>query len=132
MDIPVRPRAPGLNLTPMIDIVFLLLVFFLLTTHFVEEGGVGLRLPTAESQTERPEEPVTVSVARDGSVYLGTEAVTLVGLVERLRVEVGPGGRPVVVRGDREAPLQAAVAVLDAARAAGAVRLVVATEHGGP
>ncbi len=132
MDIPVRPRAAGLNLTPMIDIVFLLLVFFLLTTHFVEEGGVAVRLPAAGSQVEGPGSPVTVTVARDGAVYLGAEAVARGDLAGRLAAAVGPGGRAVLVRGDQEAPLQAAVTVLDAARAAGASRLVVATENGGP
>jgi biopolymer transport protein ExbD len=132
MDIPVRSPAPGPNLAPMIDIVFLLLIFFLLTTHFVQEEGLPVRLPAAESRGERPEEPVTVTVARDGKVYLGAAQVALEDLSARLRAEVGAGTRAVVVRGDREAPLQAAVSVLEAARAAGASRLVVATERGGP
>ena len=132
MEIPVRPRAPGLNLTPLIDIVFLLLVFFVLTTHFVEEGGVAVRLPSAEAIAERPEEPVTVTVTREGTVFLGASPVALEELAARLRAEVGGGARAVVVRGDREAPLQAAVSVLEAARTAGAARLVVATERGVP
>ena len=132
MEIPVRPRAPGLNLTPLIDIVFLLLVFFVLTTHFVEEGGVAVRLPSAEAIPEPPEEPVTVTVTREGAVFLGGEEVEPGQLADRLQGELGLEGRPVVVRGDREAPLQAAVGVLEAARRAGAARLVVAAARREP
>jgi len=53
MDIPVRTQHASLNLTPLIDMVFLLLMFFLLTTQFIEEDGIGVRLPTAASPIEQ-------------------------------------------------------------------------------
>lgn len=127
IQIPVRPKASGLNLTPLIDIVFLLLVFFLLTTHFIEEEGIGIRLPQAASRVERQEQEVAVAVTREGEVFVRGEAVSLGNLVERLKRELHGRESTVVIRGDRDVPLQTAVSVMEAAKAAGAARLVVAT-----
>jgi biopolymer transport protein ExbD len=126
MDIPVRSQSTGLNLTPLIDIVFLLLVFFLLTTHFIEEDGIGVRLPAAASMTTRDRDEVAVAITRDGELFVEGRMLPLAGLLEKLRPMLG-ADTTVVIRGDRDVPLQTAVSVMEQAKQAGASRIVVAT-----
>jgi biopolymer transport protein ExbD len=132
--IPVRAKAVGLNMTPLIDMVFLLLVYFLLTAHFIEEEGIGVRLPSAASRVQRQDREVAVALSREGVVFLGGAAVGVDELEERLRAAAQDGETTVVVRGDRDVALQAVVSVMEAAKKAGAARIVVATLHdgGGP
>lgn len=126
MDIPVRSQSTGLNLTPLIDIVFLLLVFFLLTTHFIEEDGIGVRLPAAASMTTRDRDEVAVAITRDGELFVEGQMLPLARLLEKLRPMLG-ADTTVVIRGDRDVPLQTAVSVMEQAKQAGAARIVVAT-----
>lgn len=126
MDIPVRSQATGLNLTPLIDIVFLLLVFFLLTTHFIEEDGIGVRLPSAASTTTRERNEVALAITRDGRLFLAGQQVALADLGRKLQ-GILTADTTVVIRGDRDVPLQKAVTVMEQAKKAGAMKIVVAT-----
>jgi biopolymer transport protein ExbD len=130
MDIPVRNKTNGLNLTPLIDIVFLLLVFFLLTTHFIEEDGIGVRLPSAASVTPRDRNEVAVAITRDGDLFVEGQRLRLDALAEKLRGLIRDD-TTVVIRGDRDVPLQTAVSVMETAKKTGAARLVVATVQEG-
>lgn len=126
MEIPVRSQTTGLNLTPLIDIVFLLLVFFLLTTHFIEEDGIGVRLPSAASTTVREKDEVAVAITRDGRYFIAGQQLPLARVEETLRGRLKPD-TIVVIRGDRDVPLQTAVSVMERVKKAGASRIVVAT-----
>jgi len=130
IDIPVRSQGAVLNLTPLIDIVFLLLVFFLLTTQFIEEDGIGVRLPTAASAANRERDEVAVVMTAQGGLYLEGQRLTLDELASHLRELIGQD-TTVVLRGDREVPLQKAVSVMEQAKLGGAARIVVATEREG-
>ncbi len=130
MDIPVRSQGTILNLTPLIDIVFLLLIFFMLTTQFIEEDGLGVQLPTASSATDRQPDEVTVVLTADGMVHLKGQLLPAAELAPRLRELIVPD-TTVVLRGDQRVSLQGAVEVMEQAKIAGAERIVVATEQGG-
>lgn len=130
MDIPVRSQGTILNLTPLIDIVFLLLIFFMLTTQFIEEDGLGVRLPKASSAVDRQPDEVTVVLTADGRVHLKGQLLSAAELAPRLRELIGPD-TTVVLRGDQRVSLQAAVEVMEQAKFAGADRIVVATEQAG-
>lgn len=128
--IPVRRKTVGLNMTPLIDMVFLLLVYFLLTAHFIEEEGIGVRLPTAASKVQHQDREVAVALSREGLVFFDGAVVGLGELEGSLRQAAQAGETTVVVRGDRDVALQAVVSVMEAAKKAGAARIVVATLHG--
>jgi biopolymer transport protein ExbD len=116
-------------LTSLIDIVFLLLIYFLLTTNFMVEEGIKIKLPQAKAAAPQTEEVITVYVDQQGRAFLGTQEVSLAGLFDRLKEMIG--GRQdklVVVRADRAVILNKAVKVMDVAKAAGAGRLCLATE----
>ena len=116
-------------LTSLIDIVFLLLVYFLLTTNFMVEEGIKIKLPQAKASAPQTEEVITVYVDREGRAFLGTEEVPLSVLFDRLKQMIGrQENKLVVIRADRAVILNKAVKVMDVAKAAGAGRLCLATE----
>ncbi len=126
-----RRSGTILNLTPLIDIVFLLLVFFMLTAHFIEEKALDINLPKAESATRSEDTRVVeVIVGPEGQLLVDGYAVTPETLEETLRGALhAPGKEVVQLRGDRESRLGLTVTVIDAARKAGAESLDILTEQ---
>ena len=123
---PVQVQVP---LTSLIDIVFLLLIYFLLTTNFMVEEGIKIKLPQAKAAAPQTEEVITVYVDQQGRAFLGTEEVSLGKLFDRLKEMIrNQQNKLVVVRADRAVILNKAVKVMDVAKAAGAGRLCLATE----
>jgi biopolymer transport protein ExbD len=111
-----------LQLAPLIDIVFITLVFFVTTTAFnTLESEVDIMLPTASSAVsmERTRGEIFINLEKDGAIVLNNRKVTLDELQDILNrvAENFPGGA-VIIRGDREAMLGNAVAVLNACRIA--------------
>jgi biopolymer transport protein ExbD len=125
-----RRSTSILNLTPLIDIVFLLLVFFMLTAHFIEEKALDIKLPTAESATKSEDTKVVeVIVGPQGQVLVDGHPVELANLEETLRGALhAPGKEVVQLRGDQDSRLGLTVKVIDAARKAGAESLDILTE----
>ncbi|MBL7179075.1 MAG: biopolymer transporter ExbD [Desulfobacterales bacterium] len=121
--------AVQVPLTALIDIVFLLLIYFLLTTNFMVDEGIKIKLPQAKAAAPQTEETITVYVDQQGRAFLGTEELPSARLFERLKAKLGSQeNKLVVVRADREAILNKVVKVMDIAKAAGAQKLCLATE----
>ncbi|MCB1851061.1 MAG: biopolymer transporter ExbD [Gammaproteobacteria bacterium] len=125
---PRRARSV-LNLTPLIDIVFLLLVFFMLTSHFIDDQAIDIQLPKAKSGSEANDTAfVEVVVDAQGALLVNGRAVQLEQLEETLKGALhAPDSRFVRLRGDHQAQLGLIVAVIDAARSAGAESLDLLT-----
>ncbi|WP_419655642.1 putative biopolymer transport protein related to ExbD [Desulfosarcina variabilis str. Montpellier] len=116
-------------ITSLIDIVFMLLIYFLLTTNFMVDEGIKIKLPQAKAAAPQTEETITVFVDAQGRAFLGEEEVALDRLFNRLKARIGSKtDELVVVRADRTVILNKAVKVMDIAKAAGAGRLCLATE----
>lgn len=126
-----KPRyGVQVPMTSLIDIVFLLLIYFLLTTNFMVDEGISVKLPQAQAATPQTEEVITVFVDAQGRTFMGSQPVALDLLFDRLREQlVFRTSDLVVVRADRSVMLNQAVKVMDIAKAAGAGRLVLATER---
>jgi len=123
---PIKVQVP---LTSLIDIVFLLLIYFLLTTNFMVDEGIKIKLPQARATAPQTEETITVYVDQQGRAFLGTEEVSIARLFDRLKEKIGfQENKLVVLRADRAVILNKAVKVMDIAKAAGAGRLCLATE----
>lgn len=125
-----RPRytvtAP---LTALIDIVFLLLIYFLLTTNFMVDEGIKIKLPQAKAAAPQTEETITVYVDQQGRAFMGNDEIPIPRLFDRLKEMIGNReNKLVVIRADRAVNLNKAVKVMDIAKAAGAGRLCLATE----
>jgi biopolymer transport protein ExbD len=127
-----RPKARyqvQMPMTSLIDIVFMLLIYFLLTTNFMVDEGIKIKLPQARAAAPQTEETITIFVDSQGRAFLGEEAISLDRLFDRLKEKIGNReDELVVVRADRAVILNKAVKVMDIAKAAGAGRLCLATE----
>ena len=121
-----------LDLTPLIDIIFQLLIFFLLTASFITTPNLGVELPKASSKaTKAQQRDLRVAIARDGKIELEGKTVDLATLRRRL-VELRkkrPDAR-VLIHADKKAYHEDVVRVMDAAKAAKFKRLGVAIQGG--
>ncbi len=118
-------------LTSLIDIVFLLLIYFLLTTSFIVEEGIKIKLPNARASAPQVKPEITIYVDQSGSTYIANVKVPVDTLYARLKEMInGAADRLVVVKADKTVVLNKAVRVMDIAKAAGASRLCLATEKG--
>lgn len=120
-------RTP--NLTPLIDIVFLLLVFFLLTAHFVKDQTLDIDLPVADSAIEMEKsKALEVFIDSDGLIQIGKESVNLADLNQSIKKSLrSRANKKVILRGDENSRLELTVKVMDAARKAGADSLDIVT-----
>ncbi|MEN0111985.1 MAG: biopolymer transporter ExbD, partial [Planctomycetota bacterium] len=125
-----------LNLTPMIDVVFLLVIFFMTATQFAEvERAVDLELPTVDPEAASvasAESPRVVTVMADGSLLLDGETASLDTLTERLRIAAESSASPeapeVLIQGDARSDFQQVAEALAACRVAGVTNVGVSVE----
>lgn len=129
-----RPRRDdiGIDLTSLIDVVFMLLIFFMVTTSFDRIAQINVRLPRASTdQRELSPESIEVTIDAENQVYVRGQRLinTQLGTIrEALREAVRTEENvPVVISADAEATHQAVIKVMDAARQAGLLRITFAT-----
>ena len=124
-----RPHEPlELNLIPLIDVVFMLLIFFMLTTTFVHDRALEVNLPKSETGAEQRAEVENHIIELDaqGNVAVDGQAVERADLPERLR-EIAGDGRPVLLWADAQVVNQQVVTTLDLARRAGIEKIGLGT-----
>lgn len=116
-------------LTSLIDIVFLLLIYFMLTTNFIVDEGIKIKLPQAKAAAPQTQKEITVYVDKDGRTFLLNKQLPEDMLFKKIKEMIGgKKDKLVVVKADRTVVLNKAVKVMDLAKAAGAARLCLATE----
>jgi biopolymer transport protein ExbD len=120
-----KGTRPEVQISPLIDVIFLLLIFYAVTTQFVTDERLKLDLPEAKTaeaagQTEE-QRPPEVKVAADGTVFIDDRVVPQEELEARMRelVENAPD-KQIILKGDRGADYGVVVLVLDTARSVGA------------
>ena len=116
-----------LNIAPLIDMVFILLIFFLVTTSFVRETGVDVKRPSATTATSKENATILIAVTADNQIYVDRQLVDVRAVqvhVERALAE-NPKGSVVIVA-DRASRTGTAVQVMDACRQAGAMDVAIA------
>lgn len=125
-----RRRSSNIpNLTSLIDIIFLLLIFFMLTSHFVKEEVINIDLPDAESgESIENIEQIEVVINEHNEIMINNQPVDIEQLEELLRDELKTREEKVVrIRGDEAVDLGQAIDVFDAARKAGAQGIDIVT-----
>ena len=130
-----RKKAPaGIDISPLIDMVFILLIFFMVSTTFVKDAQVELSRPSARSAVPASTKALRVSIGPKGGLYLDGAATKSWMLQSKLRDAFRDGAdKTVLVIADRQVPVSTLVEVVDQCRLAGAADVTVATdkEYGG-
>jgi len=117
-----------LNISPLIDIVFLLLVFFILSSHFATEKGFNLKLPKAVHATSQNTEKITIYIDQVNTVFIGDREIDLDLLDAELKKELAMNDeKMVVIKADEDVNIGFVVKVMDIARGANAEGLVIST-----
>jgi biopolymer transport protein ExbD len=127
-----RRRVGALESTAMADIIFLLLIFFLLSSSFILQTGVRVELPQVTRAEAQPRKDVLVTLTASEEVYVDEQPVPWSQLRERLaqRLE-GAASKTVIVKGDAGVSLGRTVQVMDIARQVGAEQLAIAAQPRG-
>ncbi len=131
---PLRQHKPEIQMSALIDIVFLLLLFYAVTTTFVSDERLKLKLPEAKTAEDagvsREERPPEVKVAADGTIWIDDRIVPESELENRIRqlVERAPDDG-IILKGDRAADYGVIVHVLDIARSVGAKGIQMSAER---
>jgi biopolymer transport protein ExbD len=118
-----------INMTPMLDIVFIMLIFFIVTTSFVRESGISVNRPRAATAEQKKQKNVIIGIKPDGEVWIAKRAVDIRAVrasVERISSENPVDA--VIVQADRETPTGILVRVMDQVRLAGIENISIAAE----
>ena len=128
---PADPRPIHLNVIPLIDVVFFLLIFYVISTAFVQETAVTLQRPVSSAASPVGDGFVPVAIVKSGAIQVGPQVVDLAGVRDAVHAALDAGNtRKAVVIPDREVPTGLLLAVMDACSAAGAETVDVAATAG--
>ena len=117
------------SLTPMLDVVFIMLIFFIVTATFIKQAGIEVLRPDAMTAEQKPTVAILIAVGPTGEIWIDKKRVDPTSVrahIERLHAENPKGG--LVVQADRKSTNEKLMAVLNAARAAGMREVAISTE----
>ncbi|UZE96229.1 ExbD/TolR family protein [Alkalimarinus alittae] len=122
-----------LDMTPMLDIVFIMLIFFIVTTSFVKESGITVNTPKAQTASKQEKANVFVAINAEGEIWIDKRPVDIRSVrtvVARLHAENPEGS--VVIQSDQDAATRTLVAVMDQIRLAGIDKIAIAANSVAP
>jgi biopolymer transport protein ExbD len=121
-----------INITPLIDIVFIMLIFFIVTTSFVKETGVEVNRPSANTAQQQDQGSILIAIRENGEIWFNKRNIDLRAVranVERAKAENPEGG--VVIIADKQSATGSLVDVMDQVKLAGVQNISVAAQNPG-
>ena len=118
-----------INLTPMLDVVFIMLIFFIVTATFIKQSGITVARPDALTAEQKPTVAMLIAISPNGEIWIDKKRVdptTVRAHIEKLHAEHPKGG--LVVQADKTSTNEKLMVVLGAARAAGLREVAISTE----
>ena len=125
----VDEEEANIDMTPMLDVVFIMLIFFIVTASFVKEAGIDVNRPDASTAVAKPRANILVAISATGEIWINKRRVddrAIQANIERLHAE-NPQGT-VVIQADKAATTEKLIKVMDASRAAGVFDVSIATD----
>ncbi len=122
-------QTSDIDMTPMLDIVFIMLIFFIVTTSFVKESGIDVNRPTAQTATRKEQGNIIVAIKANGDVWIDKRQVDIRAVranIARLHAENPLGS--VVIAADKDTKVKVLTQVMDQIRLAGISNASIATE----
>lgn len=123
----VEEEEAAIDMTPMLDVVFIMLIFFIVTASFVKEAGIDVNRPEAATAVSKPRATILVAISEKGEIWINKRRVdqrAVQANIERLKAENPQGS--VVIQADKKADVDTLIKVMDASRAAGAYDVSIA------
>ena len=120
-----------INLTPMLDVVFIMLIFFIVTASFVKEAGIDVNRPEAATAVKKERANILVAISDQGEIWINKRQIDVRAVqanIERLKAENPQGS--VVIQADKKATTETLIKVMDASRAAGVFDVSIAAQEG--
>lgn len=124
----ITQGSDEINISPLIDMVFILLIFFIVTTVFVEETGVEVDKPQASSAIALEKQSILIAVTSDNKVVYGGQEVGVSGVRSIVRRLTRDDDSPVIVQADKAVSVEMIVRVIDEAKLGGARKVSLSTE----
>lgn len=118
-----------IDMTPMLDVVFIMLIFFIVTASFVKEAGIDVNRPEASTAVSKPRANILVAISATGEIWINKRKVddrAIQANIERLHAE-NPQGT-VVIQADKASTTEKLIKVMDASRAAGVFDVSIAAD----
>lgn len=122
-----QDQPQGIDLSPLIDVVFILLIFFIVTTVFIKETGVEVEKPQAVTAQQLENDLILIAITADGQVVYDHNNIGVEGVRATVSALLLIQDRPVVIQADRQVITDLLVRVMDEAKLAGATSLNIAT-----
>jgi biopolymer transport protein ExbD len=126
-DTSLEDNSSAIDISPLIDVVFILLIFFIVTTVFVEETGIDIEKPRAATQKDLDKNSILLGITSDGKVYYGGNEIGVGGVRAVVSRLIRQQEQPVIIQADRLTPTETTVTVLDEAKIGGAAKVFVST-----
>lgn len=124
----LESQDKGIDMSPLIDVVFILLIFFIVTTVFVRETGVEVDKPQAVSASKIPSRVIMLAITANGQVYYDGANIGVAGVRPTLQPLLVSQDKPVLIQVDKSVTTSLLVQVMDEAKLAGAVSVSLATK----
>jgi biopolymer transport protein ExbD len=122
------PRKIGINLTPLIDVLFILIIFFTVSSTFLEQPGIELKLPEAESSQSHTAQKIIIYVDKDENLFLNDDSVTIENLVKSVESLISAQtDKSVVLHADQQVPHGIIINIMDRLRKQGIYKIVIST-----
>jgi biopolymer transport protein ExbD len=123
------PKKIALNITPLIDVLFILIIFFTVSSTFLEQPGIEIKLPDAESSQTHTAQKVIIYVDKNETIYLNDEQVNINILVEYVQAKLAEQKeKNVVLRADTEVNHGVVINIMDLLRKKGIYKIIISTE----
>ena len=119
----------AIDMTPMLDVVFIMLIFFIVTASFVKESGIEVNRPDAQTATKQDRANILIAIDANGEIWINRRRIDVDQVranIERLHAENPQGS--VVIQADQDANVKRLVAVMDASRQAGVYNVSIAAQ----
>ena len=116
-----------INLTPMLDVVFIMLIFFIVTASFIKEAGIDIDRPDAPTADSQDDAAILIAISPADEIWIDRRQVEpnqVRGMIERLHAENPKGS--IVIQADEESTNEALVVVMEAAKQAGVTNVAIA------
>ena len=123
-----KRKRPAINITSLIDVMFLLLIFFMVSTTFAEHPGIKLELPSASTAEPGKLGQLTLTIDKKGRMFLNDAPVKEEELRSRLKAAAKKTDATLVLKADKEVPYGHVINAMDISRQCGIRRIVSLTE----